>query len=206
MRQSLLGGLILLQCAPRLPGWSITQAEAADRADLARFCIANPDYDILLTGEVPEPGAWVEDFLTDLPPAQFNPGPTVKLVVRPEAGGDIVGIVDLTLGMIDPKVGHLGLFQVAGAVQGTGLAHRLYEALEAWIAGQGMEAIRLGVLTTNPRGAAFWTRHGYHTVRHRSAELDTGRTVVTEVRVKLFAPLTLESYLARVPRDDPATP
>lgn len=191
---------------PRLPDWAVTAASNEDRADLARFCIANPDYDILLTGEVPELEAWVEDFLTDLPPVQFNPGPTVKLVVRPEAGGDIVAIVDLTLGMIDPKVGHLGLFQVANAVQGTGLAHQLYQALEAWMVEQGMEAIRLGVLTTNPRGAAFWTRHGYQAVRHRSSELGTGRTVVTEVRIKLLAPLTLDAYLARVPRDDPAMP
>lgn len=192
--------------ASSLPDWTITAAGEGDRADLARFCIDNPDYDILLTGEVPEPEAWVEDFLTDLPPPQFNPGPTVKLVVRPAAGGGVAAIVDVTLGMIDPRVGHIGLFQVAQARQGSGLAHDLYRALEDWLAGQGMEAVRLGVLTTNPRGAAFWARHGYRHLRQRSTVLDTGRTVVTDVLVKLLAPLTLEAYRARVPRDDPSAP
>lgn len=196
----------VLGSLPRLPGWTITQASDADRSDLAGFCIANPDYDILLTGEVPEPAAWVEDFLTDLPPADFHPGPTAKLVVRPAEGGDIAAILDVTLGMIDPHVAHIGLFQVAQARHGSGLAHQLYPALESWLAGQGMEAVRLGVLITNPRAAAFWTRHGYQPLRHRTATLDHGRTVVTEVRMKLLAPITRAAYLARVPRDDPSAP
>lgn len=197
---------VMISSVPHLPDWRIIEAGDGDRADLARFCIANPDYDILLTGEVPEPAPWVEDFLTDLPPADFNPGPTAKLVVRPASGDEIAAILDVTLGMIDPHVAHIGLFQVAQARHGSGLAHRLYQALETWLAGQGMEAVRLGVLTTNPRAAAFWTRHGYQPLRQRSAVLDSGRTVVTEVRVKRLVPMTLAAYLARVPRDDPSAP
>jgi ribosomal protein S18 acetylase RimI-like enzyme len=198
-----------------LRGQTIASARDQDSADLARFCVTNPGYDILLTGEVPEPEAWVRDFLTDLPPAQFNPGATFKFVVRDGEGvavGEIVAVVDVTLDMIDRGVGHIGLFQVAEARHGSGLAHRLYAALEGWLVQQGMDVVRLGVLTSNPRGARFWARHGYRPTRQRSATLENGRVVVTDVLVKPIGassaaqPFSLDAYRARVPRDDPASP
>ena len=191
---------------PHLAGWRISEAGDADRADLMQFCRANPDYDILLTGEIPEPMTWVEDFLTDRPPEAFQPGPTYKLVVRGPDDAGIAAILDVTLGLIDPRVGHIGLFQVAQALHGTGLAPALYGALERWMSERGMEALRLGVLTTNPRGAAFWARHGYKPIRQRPAQLSNGLTVTFDVLYKPLVALTLEAYLARVPRDDPATP
>jgi|GEM_PF-3575605 len=191
---------------PHLQGWRISEAGEADRADLMRFCRDNPDYDVLVTGEVSQPEAWAEDFLTELPPGAYHPGPTYKLVVRKPNEATILAILDVTLGLIDPRVGHIGLFQVAGALHGTGLAPALHEALERWMAGRGMEVLRLGVLTTNPRGAAFWARQGYQPIRQRATEMGAGRTVMIDVLYKPLVPLTLEAYLARVPRDDPAMP
>jgi GNAT superfamily N-acetyltransferase len=171
-----------------------------------RFCRDNPDYDVLVTGEVSQPETWAEDFLTELPPEAYNPGPTYKLVVRNPHEASIAAILDVTLGLIDPRVGHIGLFQVAQALHGTGLASALYGALERWMAERGMEALRLGVLTTNPRGAAFWARHGYKPARQRPMQMDTGRTLVIDVLYKPLVAMTLEAYLARVIRDDPTTP
>lgn len=191
---------------PHLQGWRISEAGEADRADLMRFCRDNPDYDVLVTDEVSQPEAWAEDFLTELPPEACHPGPTYKLVVRKPNDATILAILDVTLGLIDPRVGHIGLFQVAEALHGTGLAPALHEALERWMAGRGMEVLRLGVLTTNPRGAAFWARQGYQPTRQRSTQMGAGRTVMIDVLYKPLVPLTLKAYLARVPRDDPAMP
>jgi GNAT superfamily N-acetyltransferase len=195
-----------LALLPQLQGWRISEAGEADRADLMQFCLDNPDYDLLVAGEVSEPGGWAEDFLTELPPEAFHPGPTYKLVVRKPHDASIAAILDVTLGLIDPRVGHIGLFQVAQALHGTGLAPALYGALERWMAERGMEALRLGVLTTNPRGAAFWARQGYKPTRQRATEMGAGRTVLIDVLYKPLLALTLEAYLARVPRDDPAAP
>ena len=171
-----------------------------------QFCRTNPDYDILLTGEMPVPETWAEEFLTDCPPEAFDPGPSYKLLVRGPHEPGIAAILDVTLGLIDPRVGHIGLFQIAQALQGSGLAPALHGALERWMAARGMEALRLGVLTTNARGAAFWARHGYKPIRQRSAQLSNGRTVMFDVLYKPLVALTLEAYLARVPRDHPAMP
>jgi GNAT superfamily N-acetyltransferase len=195
-----------LALLPQLQGWRITEAGEADRADLMQFCLDNPDYDLLVAGEVAEPERWAEDFLTELPPEAFHPGPTYKLVVRKPHDASIAAILDVTLGLIDPRVGHIGLFQVAQALHGTGLAPALYGALERWMTARGMEALRLGVLTTNPRGAAFWARQGYKPTRQRATEMGAGRTVLIDVLYKPLLALTLEAYLARVPRDDPAAP
>lgn len=195
-----------LALLPQLQGWRISEAGEADRADLMQFCLDNPDYDLLVAGEVSEPVGWAEDFLTELPPETFHPGPTHKLVLRKPHDASIAAILDVTLGLIDPRVGHIGLFQVAQALHGTGLAPALYGALERWMAGRGMEALRLGVFTTNPRGAAFWARQGYKPTRQRATEMGAGRTVLIDVLYKPLVALTLEAYLARVPRDDPAAP
>jgi GNAT superfamily N-acetyltransferase len=178
-----------------------------DRPALSRFCRANPSYDLFLTGEMPEPDIWVEDFLTDLPPAEFNWTATHKLIYAPhENGNEIVAIADVTEDMLAPGVGHIGLFQVAEACQGTGLAYRLYQSLEDWLASRGCNAIRLGVLDGNQRGQAFWNRHGYRETRTRIGIAPTGKQHLSHVLYKPLLPLTLEAYRTRVPRDDPATP
>jgi ribosomal protein S18 acetylase RimI-like enzyme len=135
-------------------------AKDADRPALAAFCRNNPEYDVFLTGEVPED-------------------------------------------MIDKGVGHIGLFQVATASHGTGLAHDLYQGLEDWLASRGTDVLRLGVLDGNVRGMAFWTRHGFLETRRRQGTAPNGKTHLSYVMYKPLKPLTLEAYRLRVPRDDP---
>lgn len=181
--------------------WTATDA---DRPALAAFCRVNPEYDLFLTGEVPNEAEWVEDFMTDLPPASFNWTQTHKLIVRHNQDpGAIAAILDVTEDMIDKGVGHIGLFQVATALQGTGLAHHLYQGLEDWLANRGMDVLRLGVLDGNARGMAFWTRHGFLETRRRHGTAPTGKTHLSHVLYKPLTPLTLEAYRWRVPRDDP---
>lgn len=194
------------------PVFSLSDADIwvatdADRPDLAAFCRDNPEYDVFLTGEVPDEAAWVEDFMTDLPPASFKWTTTHKLIVRRHQDvGTIAAILDVTLDMIDRGVGHIGLFQVATALHGGGLAHRLYHGLEDWLATSGMDVLRLGVLEGNARGMAFWTRHGFLETRQRQGTAPTGKIHQSHVMVKPLRPLTLEAYRQRVPRDDPSSP
>jgi GNAT superfamily N-acetyltransferase len=179
-------------------------ATDADRPALARFCRENPGYDVFLTGEIPDEEAWVEDFLTDLPPTEFGASATHKLIATdPENQGLITAIIDVSEDMIAKGVGHLGLFQIAERLHGTGLAHRLYQELEAWLEARGTDVIRLGVLDGNDRGMAFWTRQGYVETRTRSGTAPTGKRHLSHVMYKPLTPISLEAYRARVPRDDP---
>jgi len=181
--------------------WTATDA---DRPALAAFCRDNPEYDVFLTDEVPNEAEWVEDFMTDLPPASFNWTTTHKLIARHHQDPDtIAAIIDVTEDMIDKGVGHIGLFQVATALQGTGLAHDLYQGLEDWLASRGMDVLRLGVLDGNARGMAFWTRHGFLATRRRQGTAPNGKTHLSHVLYKPLKPLTLAAYRLRVPRDDP---
>lgn len=182
----------------------IWTAAEADRPALAAFCRDNPEYDLFLTGEVPDEAEWVEDFMTDLPPTSFNWTHTHKLIARRHQDPDTISaILDVTEDMIDKGVGHIGLFQVATALHGAGLAHDLYQALEDWLASRGTDVLRLGVLNGNARGMAFWTRHGFLETRHRQGTAPTGKTHLSHVLYKPLKSLTLEAYRLRVPRDDP---
>jgi ribosomal protein S18 acetylase RimI-like enzyme len=184
--------------------WTATEI---DRPALAAFCQKSPEYDLFLTGEMPQATAWVEDFLTDLPPTGFNWTTTHKLIARSHQDPDIIAaVMDVTEDMIAPSVGHIGLFQVATALHGTGVAHALYQGLEDWLASRGMDVLRLGVLEGNPRGKAFWEHHGFQKTRERSGTAPTGKTHQSHVMYKPLKPLTLDAYRRRVPRDDPNSP
>ncbi|MFN7498192.1 MAG: hypothetical protein ACK5SF_12395, partial [Hyphomonadaceae bacterium] len=88
------------------PVFSLTNADIwtateVDRPALAVFCRDNPEYDVFLTGEVPDEAEWVEDFMTDLPPSSFNWTNTHKLIARHHQDPDtIAAILDVTEDMI----------------------------------------------------------------------------------------------------------
>lgn len=108
--------------------------------------------------------------------------------------------------MIGKGVGHIGLFQVAQKLHGTGLAQDLYSALERWLASRGARVIRLGVLDGNERGMAFWTRFGYRKTRVRMGTAPTGKQHCSSVMYKPLLPMSLSEYRILVPRDHPEAP
>jgi GNAT superfamily N-acetyltransferase len=183
----------------------VRPATRDDAPALARFCRENPGYDLFLSGAAPVEAEWVEDFLTDLPPADFGWSATHKLIATPLDRPDTIhAVMDVSEDMLARGVGHIGLFQVAENLHGTGFADELYRALEAWMVARGMDAIRLGVFLGNDRGAAFWGRHGYRLSRLRAAPDGSGH--VSQVLMKAFSPTSLEAWHARVPRDHPDAP
>jgi ribosomal protein S18 acetylase RimI-like enzyme len=187
-----------------IPTANIRIATSEDAVALANFCHENSAYDVFLTGEVPVEAEWVEDFLTDLPPQEFNWRATYKLVaVATDEVASIIAIIDVTLDMLAKGVGHIGMFQVAERCHGTGLAHDLYRGLEEWLVVEGTRVIRLGVLAGNPRGLAFWTRHGYRETRTRIGTAPTGKQHHSHVMYKPLLPMSLDQYRQLVPRDHP---
>jgi GNAT superfamily N-acetyltransferase len=187
-------------------GTNVRVATQDDVRALSDFCRNNPAYDIFLTGEVPDEAEWVEDFLTDLPPSEFNWRATYKLIAAPiDQPNEVKAVIDVTLDMLAKGVGHIGLFQVAESLHGTGLAHDLYQGLESWMVQEGTQVIRLGVLEGNPRGLAFWTRHGYLGTRTRVGTAPTGKQHHSHVMYKPLLPMSLDDYRTLVPRDHPET-
>jgi hypothetical protein len=88
------------------PSHIVRIATRDDAPALAQFCRDNPDYDIFLTGQMPDTDAWVEDFLTDLPPASFGCSSTHKFIACAKGEGDnILAIMDVTLDMIAKGIG-----------------------------------------------------------------------------------------------------
>jgi GNAT superfamily N-acetyltransferase len=185
---------------------AVRVASLDDGPALGAFCRENPAYDLFLTGQIPDEKEWVDDFLNDLPPAEFGWSATHKLIATQLAQPEkVLAIIDVSEDMLANGVGHIGLFQVAQSLHGTGVAHQLYHALESWLAQRGTDVIRLGVLEGNPRGLAFWTRHGYRETRRRVGVAPTGKIHNSMVMFKPLTPLTLEAYHKRVPRDHPDT-
>jgi GNAT superfamily N-acetyltransferase len=180
---------------------TVTRIATRDDARLlGAFCTANPAYDVLLTGEVPDEREWVEDFLTDLPPESYGWTATHKLIsLATGTDAPIVAVMDVSENMLAPGIGHIGLFQVADALHGSGLADELYTGLEMWLAGRGMDGFRLGVLQANPRGQRFWARHGYSLSRTRPVPDGSGH--VTNVLMKSLTGQSLADWQRRVPRD-----
>ena len=189
------------------PSFQVHVATRSDHSALVQFCRDNPAYDVFLTGDLPEENEWVEDFLTEVPPAHFGWTATHKLIVTiPDDTANIVAVIDVTEDMIGKGVGHVGLFQVAQRLHGSGIAREVYNGLEQWLISRGTKVMRLGVLDGNARGMAFWNRLGYLPTRTRIATALTCKQQLTYVMYKPLLPTTLKQYRDLVPRDHPDAP
>jgi GNAT superfamily N-acetyltransferase len=185
----------------------VREATRADTIQLQEFCRNNQSYDVFLTGEVPDQTAWVEEFLTDLPPADFSWTAAHKLIVYSYENPDqIIGVLDVVENMLADKLANIGLFQIAESQYGTGLASELYKLLETWLKDRGADLLRLGVIDGNLRGEAFWKRNGYLFARTRGGPASDPPSHLIKVMYKPLAPMTMDAYRALVPRDHPDAP
>ena len=123
------------------------------------FLEANPGYHLLVTGDPPQSGDAVRE-LTE------RPAP-----VRPEdlyflgfwKGDRLIAIANVLRTWPVAGISHVGLFHVAEAWHGRGVAKPCYEGLERWmIAEFNPRWLRLGVVGTNDRALRFWSQMGYH--------------------------------------------
>ena len=177
----------------------------ADDIDLVqRFFERNPEYFLAVNGEGPGPDEAKNEF-ADLPPAGM-PYRAMWLLGFFEDGGELIGVATIVGDFIRPHVWHIGLFIVASALHGSGVAHFLYRRLERWMIDQGARWLRLGVVQGNVKAERFWLRCGYVQVRERGPLTMGKKTNVLRVMAKPLAGGTIAEYLALVERDRPGAP
>lgn len=178
----------------------VVEATRADVASLQAFLEANPGYTMLIEGRPVQPDAARAEF-DDLPPATLGYRSVRHLLVRERAGAALDGWIQIVEDLLAPGVWHIGLFLVAEARHGSGLAQALHAALEAWAIEGGARWLRLGVAAINGRGARFWRRQGYAYVCSRDVEAGGGRVNEIWVLVKPLPGEDLAGYLAAQARD-----
>jgi GNAT superfamily N-acetyltransferase len=185
----------------------VRAARRRDADAVYAFAQANPEYELMATGTLPPRDEYVREFFEDKPPPEMTYSELFKLVVleKSAAGvaGEVVGLLDVCANLRAKDVWHTGYFHVATRLQGSGVAQALYTALEDWMASQGAQMLRLGVLDANARGKAFWQRNGYQ-FSHTRKDMPYGpRKHDVHVLLKPIGTMTIAQYRALVPQDSP---
>lgn len=175
-------------------------AQREDIADIQAFTESNPEYWLLTHGHPPAPDDAAASFDRQ-PPSDMGYSEQLSFLVRHSSTREIVAQIDVAADLLAAGVYHLGFFMTAARMQGTGFAHRLYEAHERWAIDRGARWLRLGVVEANQRARAFWRRSGYVEVRrqHNYVLGDLSHVLIT--MVKPMQGETLHNYLEAVPRD-----
>jgi GNAT superfamily N-acetyltransferase len=185
-------------------GCRMRELGAADVATVQRFFDANPEYFLEVNGERPRADEAEHEF-ADLPPAGM-PYRTMWLIGFFDRAGALLGVATIVGDFLQPHVWHVGLFIVATALHGSGVAHALYRRLERWMVEQGARWLRLGVVRGNVKAECFWLRCGYVQVRERGPLTMGRKTNLLRVMAKPLAGGSIDEYLALVERDRPSAP
>jgi GNAT superfamily N-acetyltransferase len=182
-------------------GYLMRELGADDIAEVQRFFERNPEYFRTVNGEDPSPDEASNEF-ADVPPAGMSYR-AMWLLGFFEGGGELIGVATIVGDFIRPHVWHIGLFIVASALHGSGVAHVLYRRLERWMVGQGARWLRLGVVKGSVKAERFWLRCGYVQVRERGPVAMGRKSNLLRVMAKPLVGGTIAEYLALVERDRP---
>lgn len=79
----------------------------------------------------------------------------------PEGPKTLAAVLDLILGWPRPDTAYLGLFMVAGPLQGRGAGSEILTGCLARLTALGFAAVRLAVDEGNPQSLAFWRKNGF---------------------------------------------
>lgn len=129
----------------------------SDLAAVAAFLDESADYWLLADGHAPGPTAAAE-FFTDCPP---NCDPAASRRLGLFVGGRLSGLAELAFGFPVAGDAFLGLMILAPRLRGQGQGQRLLAHVESLARAAKAPALYLGVIEANPRGRAFWDRHGF---------------------------------------------
>lgn len=195
---------VLARAAPTLfdtPRFTARELVAADLPRLQTLCDANPD-DLLAVRDRP-PGPDAARHAFDGHPARHLLRPR-----RWNAGffareGPMIGVTEVVADRFTEGVWHIGLFVVAKAPRGPGVAQALYPGFEAWAAGEGARWLRLDVVAGHARAERFWRAHGWREVGLRRGVGTGGRTL--RRLIKPLAGDDLAVYLDLVPGERPGS-
>jgi GNAT superfamily N-acetyltransferase len=185
--------------------WAAVPLDEADAPALQDFLDANPLYSEIVNGRPFRPDEARQE-IVDRPP--FPHRAAHALAVLDRRDGRWRGFVSLVDDLIAPGVQHIGLFLIATAEHGSGLAQAVYDALEGRARGQGMRWMRLGVVVGHARAEAFWRRQGLVELRQRHGMPYEGPSTSVRVMVKPLHAGESDwgAYFAQVPRDRPDSP
>ena len=194
----------LLARKPVIAGgrWLAVEIGPADAPALQAFYDANPFYSEMAQGRPWRSEAALQE-LTDRPPADWPQGASRHWAVLERASGRWLAYVAFVEDLLAEHVWHGAFFLVATAEHGTGFAAELYAAWESHARAGGARWLRLGVMTTNARGVAFWKRRGYVEVKQKEQVTDGEWKHRMSVQVKPVGDATIEEYLEKVARDRP---
>ena len=192
----------LLEREPVVAGgrWLAVEIGPEDAPALQAFYDANPLYSEMAQGRPWRPAAALEE-LTDRPPADWPQGASRHWAVIERGSGCWLAYVSFVEDLLAEHVWHGAFFLVATAEHGSGFGAELYEAWEAHARSRGARWLRLGVMTTNARGLAFWKRRGYVEVRQRESVAEGEWRHRMSVQVKPVGDATIAEYLEKVSRD-----
>ncbi len=182
--------------------WVAVALGTDDAPALQAFLAANPLYAELAYGRPWSDSAGLDE-LTERPPADWPQGESRHWAVLERGSGRWLAFLSFVEDLLAPRVWHMGLFLVATAEHGSGLARELDEAWAAHAERHGARWLRLGVIQANARAVAFWERQGYREVRERHGVVYGLLTHSLGVRVKPLGGATLAGYLDLVARDRP---
>jgi GNAT superfamily N-acetyltransferase len=185
-------------------GYRLRELGAGDIAAVQRFFEVNPEYFLTVNGEGPGPDEAKNEFV-DLPPAGM-PYRAMWLLGFFDREDALIGVATIVGDFLQPHVWHVGLFIVASALHGSGVAHALYRRLERWMVEQGARWLRLGVVQGSVKAERFWLRCGYAQVRERGPLVMGKKTNLLRVMAKPLAGGTIDEYLELVERDRPSAP
>jgi len=128
-----------------------------DRDSVNQFCLDNPSYFILESGNDAEVRA-AEDIFQGLPPGKNLDD---KFIYGYFAGLQLVGVAE---GIRDyPQDGTwiIGLFIIAEDLRKQSLGKVFLQELELELRDSGASCFRIGVLDINQQGMLFWEKAGY---------------------------------------------
>jgi len=185
------------------PHWLAVALDAADAPALQQFLDANPLYSQLVNGRPFHADEALQEIVE--PPPFAHRALHALAVLDPDTGR-WRGFVSLVDDLFVPGVQHIGLFLIATAEHGNGLAGELYAALEQRARALGARWMRLGVVVGNARAESFWSRCGFAEIRQRHGMPYEGPSKTVRVMLKTLDGSPLADYLARVERDRPDSP
>jgi hypothetical protein len=127
------------------------------------------------------PAAPAEQAARDLAAAVETPGRTLLGIVRrvnvgdPQAGVELVGLMDFRLHWPDPRVVYVGMVMVAEPYQRQGIGSQAWRLLAPWLAQAAqMQTARVGVEQFNPGALRFFQALGF-TLTGNSRRMQSGQ-------------------------------
>lgn len=114
------------------------------------------------------PGPPAEQAQRDLAEAASTEGRTLMGIVgrldpqNPDAGGQLIGMLDFRMGWPEPELAYLGMIMIAEPYQRRGLGRRAWRMWMQWLRrATKIQTVRVGVEQFNPGALQFFQHVGF---------------------------------------------